>query len=227
MTALRRKARQLDDQSALTTAQADTFAREGWLLIPNLIDKIWLTQLQQAFEVLYQSNREAGARKKGTRHVVGWREHYPELVRPLHEHPLLLAAAQQLIGRPFRLGQLHGREPLQGHGAQGLHADWGIDGDPRQSHILTSLWLLDEMTPDNGATRLVPGTQMQRSLPRKGIGPDDHHPDERLIIAPAGSLLLFSGHLWHSGTRNYSGAPRRLIQCTLVAEEFKTLVARS
>lgn len=212
---------------SLTVKQSQQLDQAGYLLIPNLIQADWLKRLQIAFETLYQQNREAGSRKKGTRHVEGWRQYDPELIEPLYQHPLLQAAAQQVIGRPFALGQLHGREPLQGYGAQGLHADWGIDGDPKQSHILTSLWLLDEMKTDNGATRLVPGTQMQRSLPRKGIGPTDRYPDEILISSPAGSVLIFNGHLWHGGTRNQSGAPRRVIQCTLVAEEFTWLVARS
>jgi ectoine hydroxylase-related dioxygenase (phytanoyl-CoA dioxygenase family) len=35
------------------------------------------------------------------------------------------------------------------------------------------------------------------------------HPDEVKIVAPAGSLILFnSADLWHSGTFNYSPAPR-------------------
>jgi ectoine hydroxylase-related dioxygenase (phytanoyl-CoA dioxygenase family) len=39
-----------------------------------------------------------------------------------------------------------------------------------------------------------------------GTGP---HPDEVKILAPAGSVILFnSAALWHSGTLNYSPAPR-------------------
>lgn len=213
--------------SSLTANQSQQLHQAGYLLLPKLIQTDWLKRLQTAFEALYQQNREAGSRKKGTRHVEGWRQYDEELVEPLYRHPLLQAAARQVIGRPFALGQLHGREPLKGYGAQGLHADWGIDGDPKQSHSLTSLWLLDEMTAENGATRLVPGTQMQRNLPRKGIGPADCHPDEILLNAPAGSVLMFNGHLWHGGSRNQSGAARRVIQCTLVAQEFTWLVARS
>jgi ectoine hydroxylase-related dioxygenase (phytanoyl-CoA dioxygenase family) len=39
-----------------------------------------------------------------------------------------------------------------------------------------------------------------------GMGP---HPDEVKIVAPAGSVIMFnSADLWHSGTFNYSPAPR-------------------
>ena len=39
-----------------------------------------------------------------------------------------------------------------------------------------------------------------------GMGP---HPGEVKIVAPAGSAVIFnSADLWHSGTFNYSPAPR-------------------
>jgi ectoine hydroxylase-related dioxygenase (phytanoyl-CoA dioxygenase family) len=42
--------------------------------------------------------------------------------------------------------------------------------------------------------------------PGAGIGP---HPAEVRIAAPAGSVILFnSADLWHSGTPNFSTAPR-------------------
>lgn len=209
----------------LSPAQAKSLAADGYLVVPALIDATWLAQLRQAFEDLWILNREEGMRKKGTRHVLGWQDYCPELLVPLFEHPLLLAAAWQVIARPFGLGGIHGREPLSGHGAQGLHADWGYDGDPKQFHLLNSLWLLDDFTPDNGPTRVVPGTQVQRKLPQKAIGPEDRHPGQILVTAPAGSALIFNGHLWHSGTRNLSGAPRRALQCSLVAAEFRHLLA--
>jgi hypothetical protein len=35
------------------------------------------------------------------------------------------------------------------------------------------------------------------------------HPAEVKLVAPAGSIILFNGaDLWHSGTFNYSPAPR-------------------
>jgi ectoine hydroxylase-related dioxygenase (phytanoyl-CoA dioxygenase family) len=41
---------------------------------------------------------------------------------------------------------------------------------------------------------------------------DTPHPDERLVTMPAGSVLVFNGHLWHSGTRNRSTANRDALQ---------------
>lgn len=207
----------------LSLAQREALDRQGYFVAEKVIDTPWRKGLREAFESLYQANREAGARKKGTRHVEGWLEAAPELMRPLVTHPLLLAAAWHVIGRPFGLGQLHGREPLPGFGGQGLHADWGYDGQPGQYHVVNSLWLLDDFTAENGATRIVPGSQL---LPpqRRQPGAEEKHPQQQLVLAPAGSVLIFNGHLWHGGTRNASGAARRAIQCGFVAAEFSHLL---
>jgi hypothetical protein len=46
-----------------------------------------------------------------------------------------------------------------------------------------------------------------------GMGP---HPDEVKIVAPARSVILFnSADLWHSGTHNYSPAPRLAVTAGL------------
>jgi hypothetical protein len=34
------------------------------------------------------------------------------------------------------------------------------------------------------------------------------------------SALIFNGDLWHSGTQNEAGAPRRMMQCQFIAREF-------
>jgi ectoine hydroxylase-related dioxygenase (phytanoyl-CoA dioxygenase family) len=42
------------------------------------------------------------------------------------------------------------------------------------------------------------------------------HPAEVKVVAPAGSLILFNGaDLWHSGTFNYSPAPRLAVTAAL------------
>ena len=35
------------------------------------------------------------------------------------------------------------------------------------------------------------------------------HPDEQLLIAPAGTVAIFNSHTWHGGTLNRTDKPRR------------------
>jgi ectoine hydroxylase-related dioxygenase (phytanoyl-CoA dioxygenase family) len=50
--------------------------------------------------------------------------------------------------------------------------------------------------------------------------PSSHHSEERIIVAAAGSVLVFNGHLWHSGTRNQTALRRRVLQCVFKAREL-------
>ena len=89
-------------------------------------------------------------------------------------------------------------------------------------HVVNSMWLLDDMTPDNGATRVVPGSHGVPSVVSEAV--EDRlapYPDEAYMTAPAGSVGVFNGSAWHSCTRNTSGAPRRLLHCAFIAREHK------
>ncbi len=49
--------------------------------------------------------------------------------------------------------------------------------------------------------------------------PKDSHPDELTLIAPAGSVIVVNGHLWHGGTRNESGERRRVIHGSFIRRD--------
>jgi len=93
-----------------------------------------------------------------------------------------------------------------GGGRQALHTDWHAPAGPGAYQVCNSIWLLDDFTPDNGATRLVPGSHRIGSLP---TGSD--HPHETLLIAPAGTVVFFNSHLWHGGGANRTDRPRRAV----------------
>jgi ectoine hydroxylase-related dioxygenase (phytanoyl-CoA dioxygenase family) len=146
----------------------------------------------------------------GTPHLDAW--------RALSIHPLVDTAARRVLGRPYRVRDAHGRNPLLGYGQQGLHTDWKTraPGDPAM--VLTLLWMLDDFTPENGATRVVPGSHTWTKPLAKALAqPLAHHPQEIVVTGRAGSVLVFNGHLLHSGRRNESGAPRRTVQMVIEA----------
>jgi ectoine hydroxylase-related dioxygenase (phytanoyl-CoA dioxygenase family) len=181
--------------------------REGYLVVPGALDAAWIHRLRRAFD-------EAPAQASGTQHVTvgpGTPEHDAWLA--LHRHPALHAAAARVLGQPFHVRDAHGRSPLPGFGQQGLHTDWPERAPDGGYVVLTALWMLDDFTPDNGATRVVPGTHLlTRPIPKALAAPLARHPEERTVTGPAGALLVFNGHLWHAGQRNDSRGPRRAVQ---------------
>lgn len=47
---------------------------------------------------------------------------------------------------------------------------------------------------------------------------DEATPGQMRVIAPAGSVIIIHAHLWHSGTDNRNGLPRRAIQAFFIRD---------
>ena len=124
-------------------------------------------------------------------------------------HPRLLAAIGQVLRFNFKLSSLNSRFALPGEGLQALHADWGEAVTPDDFKVCNSIWLLNDFTEENGATRVVPGTHLSGQRPQDAMAdPKAAHPDQVLLTAPAGTVVVFNSHTWHGGTLNRSGTPR-------------------
>lgn len=155
----------------------------------------------------------------GTRHVSGLLAASP-LFAAVCRQARVLEAVAHVLQQPFRIAALHARDPLPGYGLRGLHADWRPRQPGESNQVATALWLLDDFTLDNGATRVVPGSHHSPiPPPRSMAAPSSSHPQEEVVLAAAGSVLVFNGHLWHRGGRNDSRAPRRVLQCSYVPRD--------
>ena len=70
--------------------------------------------------------------------------------------------------------------------------------------------MLDDFTCENGAIRIVPGSQQWRRLPQEALAdPVAPHPDEVLLTGKAGTVVVMNAHMWHGATANRTGGPRR------------------
>jgi hypothetical protein len=80
----------------------------------------------------------------------------------LYVFPPLLEACCRVIGRPFKLSSLLARTLRPCSPAQELHVD--VRRDSADWPLLGFILMVDEFRPDNGATRLVPGSRSDRRL---------------------------------------------------------------
>jgi hypothetical protein len=123
--------------------------------------------------------------------------------------PEMLALVAHVIGPDFKLSSLNCRTALPGCDAQPLHADMGGVADERGSWVCNIIWMLDAYTPDNGPLRVVPGSHRWGRLPASEL-PDlrASHPAEKLVTAPAGSVVVTNAHVWHGGVSNRTSGHR-------------------
>ena len=79
------------------------------------------------------------------------------------------------------------------------------------------IFMIDDFTPENGATRYVPGSHTWGKLPQQTLADvKAPHPGEQLVLGAAGDVILMNAHLWHGGTANRTDAPRRSLHAFFV-----------
>jgi hypothetical protein len=195
-----------NENDSWTTQKSAALERDGYLVLRGEVPEAWHVALRAAFEAGVGPN-EQWAAPRGPR----WRHSLLDLdptVQRACRVPSLLAAAGQILGSPFFLSQVEGREPTLDGGHQPLHRDGaGLIS-------VAALIFLDPYGPGNGATRVVPRTL------------DRGEPDEALsqtLAGEAGDILVFDADLLHGATRNRSGARRRSLLLSFAPERDRAI----
>jgi len=132
---------------------------------------------------------------------------------PLYDGQILHAAAGQLIGGPYKLSCFHARS-LHPHCEIGeFHIDFRSDEEPFP--LLSFIYMIDEFSEENGATRFAPGSHVRRSGPEYA---DQEKCREQSVAAdgPAGSVIIFDGRVWHAHGANSTSLPRRSVQASFI-----------
>ena len=209
----------------LTSAEKRALDEDGYCIFHDIADPAWLAQLQATFDAIHK-REGAGAglevhQENGTRRIADL-VNKGECYDRVWMHPKILAGTRYILRRDFKLLSLNGRDALAGAGLQALHVDAAPRTDAQESFALTNaLWLVDDFTSENGATRVVPGSHRWFGTPADAMpDPSQPHSQEKLLTGPAGSVALTNGSLWHGGTTNRSGARRRVYHCAYIGREI-------
>lgn len=128
--------------------------------------------------------------------------------RELVMHPLILATAGRFLGHATNF-QLHLTQAIAigpGSPPQPIHRDqWAFDFfefPPDYEVQCNTLWALTDFTEPNGATRVVVGSN--RSADRLRYDQADTEPAEM----GRGSVLVYSGRVYHGGGANRTDSVR-------------------
>jgi hypothetical protein len=183
----------------------------GFVLIHHAVAPERLKCLVAAYNVAVASATRDDVRHGGTSTRVSDFVNRGGAFDDVYMFPVLLRACHFVIGGPFKLSSFLSRSLRPGSAAQELHTD--VRRDSLDWPLVGFILMIDEFSPDNGATRFVPGSHRWAGYPEHDLA-DVHadHPQQVLACGPAGSLLVFNGSTWHGHTANRLDEPRRSLQ---------------
>jgi len=120
--------------------------------------------------------------------------------RSIAMHPAVMAAGRHVLesANSWRFSAAEYIQIGPGETAQRLHRDqWKYDQVDFPNDVeLNGMWAVTDFTEANGATRVIPGSH------RGSNAEQFTHADTEPAEMPAGSLLLYTGRLYHGGGAN-------------------------
>ena len=129
---------------------------------------------------------------------------------------------RQTFHEKFGLNSMTGHIVAPGSPAIPWHLD-SVTPEPLPKWMVRFICILalDDFTLDNGATAFIPGSHklMRRPTPNDL----EFFKDSETIVAPAGSLILFDGAVWHHSTANTSKKHRPGLMLSYAASYFMEL----
>jgi len=194
---------------------ADILARDGGLILDDVLDADRLAGLKaeiMPFVNATDAGRDDFTGRQTTR--TGALAARSAACRALITDPAVLSAARTFLKPWCETIQLHLTQLIRimpEQGSQVLHRDrlaWGgflpMDIEPQ----FNTIWAVTDFTRQNGATRVVPGSN-KWDLKRRA---EDH--EIARAEMRAGSVLVYSGSVIHSGGENLTAADRMGLNIT-------------
>jgi ectoine hydroxylase-related dioxygenase (phytanoyl-CoA dioxygenase family) len=217
---------------ALDEGRRRELDERGFVIVEGVLADPDLARMREAFERIHAAERDHGGHEvhvePGARrisNIFNKTDAFDACLRI----PEILAAAHHLLGE-IKLHGANCRDPVQGHGHQQLHVDVPKKFDD-DWWVVNAMVMFDDMTLDNGPTRVVPGSHRWApiNVPYVNIGDwepqplsaeeaarvpadlDAPYPGELLVEAPAGAAIICNSSMWHGGTLKRGAAPRRML----------------
>jgi hypothetical protein len=180
------------------------------LAAPDLLDRIDAQMVPWIEATPFGIDGFGGTRTRRTGALIARSPASRELV----QHPKVLGAVAGLLSHATNF-QLHLTQTIAigpGETAQTIHRDqWAFDFFPFPKGYevqCNTLWALTDFSEENGATRVIAGSH--RLDDKLRFDPSDTEPAEM----ERGSVLFYTGALYHGGGANHSESVRMGLNIT-------------
>ena len=197
----------------LTHDQRTFWDDNGYVVVEDVLSPARVAEVADALEhQLIIEGDQAGAEgsaNPGVRRLCNLVTKGP-VFEGLATEPIVLAMAAEVIGDAVHWQAMNFHDPLPGDPRphQPIHADRSFFANC--TAYLNVIWVIDAMTPENGAPRVVPGSH-KGPWPLDLADADAPVPGEVNVTAPAGAAVFVHGDTWHGGRANATTTPRRVI----------------
>lgn len=183
--------------------------QDGWIVFDSVLDRTWVDRLNADMQKAYTVCREIQIKNGIAANTDFTVHHVVELGQSfwdfLEELPLA-KFMEAYFGGKFILNSFGGaiNSAHSRSYAHNIHRDIrSFSGE--LPLLLNTLVMLDDFTPDNGATHLMTGSHRMAEKP----GEKEFFAEAERALGKAGSILLFDSNLWHAGGDNQTDHARR------------------
>lgn len=195
--------------------------KEGFAIFPAALPSTLVSRLNADLARAYDTCRAIQIKNGiaentdgSVHHLIGQGESFLELLEaiPVWEQ------VQAYFGGNFILNSLGGiiNKPGGATYASRVHRDIRTFSGALPL-MLNMIVLLDDFTPENGATLLLPGSHLHEEKPSDAEFAAHAVP----ALGPAGSIVLFNSNLWHAAGHNKTQNIRRCITPTFTKPFMK------
>ena len=214
-----------------TPSQKEKLSEDGYLIIPSVLSSDEVEHLSELTLLIAKKEDDAGVayryggEEKRLQRIYNLISKHPSYInileKPIVSEVLDYYFARENLHHKYVLSSFQSNIVHPGGGAQQLHVDgWSFSGVPlpQWATRLNVNFILTDWTKDNGATMLLPGSHKLFRSPSPG-----ELSDSKLlkVVAPKGSLVLWTGHTWHKSGTNNSDSPRFGLFACFAASQLK------
>ena len=214
----------------LTVEQVETFNTDGYLSVDSVLSPEELDELRRVTGEFVEQSRNVTENDATFDLEPGHTAESPQLrriIRPVSKHPVyekfvhhedILNIVESLLGPNLRYHNNKMNMKNSGHGsAVEWHQDWAFY--PHTNDDLLEVGIaLDDMTEDNGALMVIPGSHKdkvwdhhQDGLFVGAVTDPTFQPDDAVsVTVKAGGITLHHVRMVHGSKPNESDKPRRM-----------------
>lgn len=188
---------------------------QGFCILPSVLDTAGLKTVREALDDACRQMADQGIDGFDSRMDpnpsnirVNNLPEFSALFVDLLRYPGIFGLMRRLLGPDGYVSNFTANIAMPGSGSMRIHSDQAlvVPSPWLERWALNMIWCLDDTHEANGATRYLPGSHR---FHRREDLPADPIAHTRPFEAPAGSVIVMDGRLWHTSGKNVTETERR------------------